>query len=226
MRLKTLEQKSAQDLAGLQVDLLQRLRSGNMSWEQIDWFRGLSFEKREKLMGKLVKTEQYPKMKLVDMKLVDTNVVATGLAGEFDPQKHFNENKTVKYWKSDNFQKYVLNSAKTVKNLPEMNFSKHQLTETITDKEVMEHFQISESTGLMTREEILWTIASLTSKQPKGEAGALLNNAYVTIIGYMLCDDGVVRAVDVFWHSDNAEWCCRCDGLGRWDAGNELLSRK
>lgn len=52
MRTKTLEQNSAQDFAGLQVDLLQKLRNGNMTWKQIDWFRSLSFEKREELLGK------------------------------------------------------------------------------------------------------------------------------------------------------------------------------
>ncbi len=219
MRNKTFEQKSAQDLAGLQVDLLQRLRSGNMSWEQIDWFRGLSFEKREKLMGKLVKAE-HPKMKLVD-----ASVVASGLSGEFNPQQHFTENKKVKYWRGDNFNKHVLNPAKCLSNFPEESFSKHQFTEVITDKEIMEHFQISESAGLMTWEEILWTIASFTSKQPKGEAGALINDGNYTIIGYMLCDDDVVRAVCVSWDSDGAKWHCFCGGLGGWGAGGEVLSR-
>lgn len=219
MRTKTLEQNSAQDLAGLQIDLLQRLRNGNMSFEQIEWFKNLSFEQREKLMGKLVKTEHSK------MKLVDANVVASGLVGEFSPQQHFTENKNVKYWRSDNFNRHVLNPAHHLGNLPEMNFSKHQFTETINDSEIMEHFQISESSGLMTREEILWTTANLTSKQSKGEAGALLNNGYATIIGYMLCDDGVVRIVYVFWHSGYAGWSCSCRDLGYWLAGSEMLSR-
>lgn len=219
MRTKTLEQNSAQDFAGLQVDQLQKLRNGNMTFEQVKWFTNLSFEQREKLMGKLVKSE-HPKMKLGN-----PYVVATGLAGEFNPQQYFTENKNVKYWRGDNFNKHVLNSAKNIINLPEMNFPKHQFTETIYDKEIMENFQISESKGLMTREEILWTIASLTSKQPNGEAGDLLNNSYATIIGYMLCDDSVVRVVYVSWHSASAEWYCDCDDLDGWYAGNEVLSR-
>jgi len=62
MRQKTLEQKSAQELAGLQVDLLQRLRNGNMSWEQIDWFRNLSFEEREASMDKQSEMVLYLKL--------------------------------------------------------------------------------------------------------------------------------------------------------------------
>lgn len=219
MRTKTLEQNSAQDFAGLQVDQLQKLRNGNMTFEQVKWFTNLSFEQREKLMGKLVKSE-HPKMKLTN-----PYVVATGLAGEFNPQRYFTENKNVKYWKSDNFNKHVLNPAKIISNLPRMNFSKHQFIKTIYDKEIMEYFQISEITGLMSREEILWIISSLTNKQPKGEAGALLNDGYATIIGYMLCDDGVVRVFSVYWDSGDARWGCYCRDLDGWNAGSEILSR-
>lgn len=52
MRRKTLEQISAQDFAGLQVDMLSKLRNGNITVEQIKWFFNLSFEKREDLLGK------------------------------------------------------------------------------------------------------------------------------------------------------------------------------
>lgn len=218
MRKKTLEQNSAQDFAGLQINVLQKLRTGNMTYEQFDWFANISYEKREKLMGKLVKTEN-PKMKLTSSGTgIEVPVITTSFP------KCLTENN-VRYWFGDNFKKHVLDPAASVLSVPEMIFSKHQFTESITDKEIMEHFQISESNGLMTREEILWTIANLTSKQPKGEAGALLNNGYATIIGYMLCDGGVVRVVLVRWYSGNAEWYCGCDGLVYWDAGRETLSR-
>ena len=53
MRTKTLEQRTAQEFVGLQVDLLQKLRNGSMSFEQALWFiNQLSFEQREELMGK------------------------------------------------------------------------------------------------------------------------------------------------------------------------------
>jgi hypothetical protein len=219
MRTKTLEQNTAQDFAGLQINVLQKLRTGNMTYEQFDWFANISYENREKLMGKSVKTE-HPKMKFTD-----SNIIIGELVAGYNPQQYFTENKKVNYWRSDNFNQYVLNPAKIVNNIPEMNFSKYKFTETIYDKEIMEHFQISESKGLMTREEILWTIASLTTKQPKGESGILLNNGYATIIGYMLCDDSVVRAVSVLWGSGGAKWFCYCYGLGVWLAGSEVLSR-
>lgn len=157
------------------------------------------------------------------IKLIDSNIIITGLVGEFNPQQHFTENKSVKYWRGNDFNEHVLNPVKTISSMPDMNFSKHQFTKIIYDKEIMEHFQISESTGLMTREEILWVIVSLTSKQPNGEAGTLLNNGDTTIIGYMLCDDGVIRTVRVCYKNDN--WLCGCFGFGHWSSGYEVFSR-
>ncbi len=51
MRTKTLEQNTAQDFAGLQIDQLSKLRNGSITFEQVKWFNNLSFEQREALMG-------------------------------------------------------------------------------------------------------------------------------------------------------------------------------
>lgn len=52
MRTKTLEQNTAQDFAGLQIDQLSKLRNGNITFDQVKWFNNLTFEQREALMGK------------------------------------------------------------------------------------------------------------------------------------------------------------------------------
>ena len=52
MRTKTLEQNTAQDFAGLQIDQLSKLRNGNITFEQVKWFNNLSYEQRQQLMGK------------------------------------------------------------------------------------------------------------------------------------------------------------------------------
>ena len=219
MRIKTLEQKSADSLAGLQIDLLQRLRNGNMSFEQIEWFKNLRFEQREKLMGKIVITKN-PKIEIAD-----TDIVIPRLIGGFYPQEHFTENKDVEYLKDGNFKKYVLGPVKTISSLPEINFSKYQFVETVTNEEIREHLQISESTGLMEREEILWTIFNLTTGQLKDKPDFLFDNGHSTIIGYMLCGDGVVRSVVVRWSVMWLAWhcdCVNCDCLG---AGSGILFR-
>ena len=51
MRTKTLEQNSAQKFAGLQIDLLQKLRNGNMEIAQFEWFNNLTFEQRQRIMN-------------------------------------------------------------------------------------------------------------------------------------------------------------------------------
>jgi len=217
MGTKTLEQHSAQDLAGLQVDILQRLRNGNLSWEQIDWFRNLPFVQREDLMKKPISTK---------LKLENSSIVIDALTEEIDIKKHFTENKKVKYYLGNEFQNYVLNGIEKINNLPEMNFSKYKVIETVYDKEIIENFYNSKPTNrLITPEEILWIIIFLTSNQPNGETGILQTNDsdYATRIGYMICSDGTTRTVNISWSSKFQEWDCDCDDLSDLDAENYLL---
>lgn len=216
---KQLNETPAHELAGLTIDLMSKIRDEVISVAEFKKFLTMKSKERRKIFGVSV-IDEHPKMKLVS-----SGIEIPELTEEFDPNKHFTENKMVKYYFGDNFKNFVLNPSKKVSSLPAMSFDKHRFTETIFDSEIMEHFQISESNGLMTKEEILRTIAFLTSKQPKGEEGILQTNGYSTIIGYMLCKDGVVRAVIVYWNAVNAEWYCLYYDLGHWRAGSEVLSR-
>ena len=158
------------------------------------------------------------------MKLELEVVQIPELAEEIDFQKHFTGNKEVEYCMGGYFLKYVLNPAKKVSSLPAMFFNKHKFMETIYDIEIMDDFKISKSAGLMSPEEILWTITYLTSKQPRGKAGTLQTDGSATIIGYMLCD-GVIRAVCVAWRSDRGGWYCRCLNLDHyWLVGCDSLN--
>lgn len=218
---KKLNETPAYELAGLTMDLMSKVRKDVISTFELKRFLAMKSSERRKIFGTLV-AEENPKIKLVN-----SSVVVSGFVGEFNLQQYFTENKKVKYLLSDNFQKHVLNPAKRVNYFSEESFSEHILVEPVYDEEIMEHFQISESNGLMTREEILWTIASLTGKQPNGEAGVLLNNGYYTVIGYMLCDDGVVRTAGVVWDfsPDGWQWHCHCDYFGDWISGIAFFSR-
>jgi len=210
--------KQLGSLAGFIMECLSSI----LSFKQVSYWLGHKSELKKKIQevfGISVKTE-HPKMKLELEGIQVPEIIE-----EIDFQKHFNENKEVKYYKGDDFLKHVLNPAQKVSSLSAMSFDKHKFTETIYDKEIMEHFQISKSAGLMTREEILRSIAFLTSKQPKGEVGILQNNGYATLIGYLLCDDGVVRAVYVYWNSVSGKWYCSCGDLDDWYGGRGLLSR-
>lgn len=189
--------------------------------EQLDAFIKMPEQKRNEVFG-----IKKPEEKISKIRLVDT-VMVSALTDKFDPSKHFTENKTVKYWLGDNFKLHVLGPVKVaIENLPQAEFNKFIFDTQINDSEIMENFSITKESGLMTREEVLWTIADLTDKQPKGEAGKLLTNGYSTIIGYILCEDGVARVVLVDWFSGDAGWYCDCRDLVSWSDGNEMLSRK
>lgn len=102
MRTKTLEQNSADALAGLQIDLLSKMRAGNMTFEQIKWFNNLSFGEREKLMGKepekviILKLLSGGKKILLDAcdgKEIITNAKDVFLSGIHGDLKNWNTNK-------------------------------------------------------------------------------------------------------------------------------------
>ena len=215
---------------GLQATVDERLRAAYRKQNpafivQLEAFLKMSEKKRNQVFG--IQSSAVEETK--HLKLNNNNVAVAALNKAFDPQKHFTgggifSGNKVKYYLGDNFKKYVLNGAQPFSSIPEMSYSKYLLKETTYDKDIMEELSIAEQ-KLMTREEILHTIADLTSKQPKGESGTLLTNGNWTIIGYMKCDDGVVRAVYVFWYSFGREWHCSCYDLVLWLAGFEVLVR-
>lgn len=211
--------KQLGSLAGFIMECLTNI----LSFKQVSYWLGHKSELKKRLQevfGINTAKQEHPKMKLVA-----SGIEIPELVEETDFQKIFTENKKVRYWFGDNFKKHVLIPAKKVSNLPAMSFDKHKFIETIYDSEIMEHFQISKLAGLMTREEIIRVVEYLTSLQPKGEAGTLQTNGCSTVIGYMLCDDGVVRVVSVDWFSGGSGWSCVCVDLDDWDAGSEVLSR-
>jgi len=210
---------------GLQEDVLERLRSAVKKNDgtiivQMERFLKLSSRKRNQILGiqspKILEDTQHLRF--------EGEVEVEALIESFDPDNHFCNNQSIKYYLGDSFQKYILKPVKSFSGLTAMSFSKHTLKETSYDKDhIMSELDITPESGkLMSREEILWTIAYLTGKQPKGEPGALKNDGNWTIIGYTMCDDGVLRVVGVRWGGD--DWDCFCYGLGSWSAGRGVLS--
>ena len=159
--------------------------------------------------------------------LIDDSVVIEEFA-KFNPRDYFIENKRkIKYCLGDYFKEYILSKAEVISHLLEIKFFNYQFIKTIYDKEIMEIFSISKSqekNGLISREMALQTIAYLTSKQPNGEIGTLLNNGLVTIIGYTLCKDKIIRVVYVIWDKVKREWGCYACNIGkRWFVGRRMM---
>jgi len=211
---KKLDEITGYKIAGLTMDLMSKLRDEVIDIKEFEKFLTMSKEERRKTFGTVNSK----------IRFLNSDVVINVITGKYNPKEKLTNNK-VKYYFGDSFKTHILNPAKVVDGISEMKFSKHKFAETTYDKEIMENFGISEKSGLMTREEIIKVIDDLTSKQPKGEEGILINDGNCTIIGYLMCDDGVVRVAFVSWSSDDAEWHCYCDDLDIWSAGYEALSR-
>ncbi len=154
--------------------------------------------------------------------LIQTGITIPALTEQFDPQAAFVQKG---YWLGDNFKKYLLNITQPFGNLPEAVVDKSVLKRNTTDKDIMADIAVSEAEGLLSKEEILWRMHWLTQQQPNGKDGVLVNNGYATIIGYFMCNDGIVRVAYALWDSDYSEWGCAVFGLGGWHGGFEVLSR-
>lgn len=71
---KTLGQYTADDLAGLQIDLMSKLRKGNLLYEEIKWFNNLSDTERSFLFKKHARSRSV--LKLIT-KAMDLTISAT-----------------------------------------------------------------------------------------------------------------------------------------------------
>lgn len=211
-----LEDVNGHQMAGLVMDLLFKLRKGVISIWEFKSFLMMRTEERKKTFG--IEIKEHGKIKQIS-----SESIVDGSNG-FNPIESLVESKKVKYLFCASFKEYVLNGAENFdKPIPEISISKYRFIEKVSDDEIMGYFKISESCGLMGKEEILWYIFTLTNKQPKGETGILMNNGHATVIGYLQCHDGIIRNVCVRWNSGNKKWNCYCNELDYWDAGREMI---
>jgi hypothetical protein len=157
------------------------------------------------------------------IKSLAIDLVAKQLDQNFNPHKCFIKNEgSVEYYCAHNFKQHVLHSAKSFEKMPKMEFYGYIFLEPISDKEIMENFSISKESGLMTREEILWTIYQICLNYFDQLIDA---GEYSIIVGYMLCDDGVVRPVDIAYDKEKKEVDCFCYNLGRWLKNDRILRK-
>lgn len=134
------------------------------------------------------------------------------------------ENGTTKLWMSDNFQNIFLPLVADTIDYKGGKLEKLKLSKSLNDS------QIKEERGeilIQSSTDIAGQIASLTSKQPKGEEGDLLNTGCANIFYFEKEVDGksLLFFVRVRWNSVGREWDCDCRqaSSGAWRAGNQVL---
>ncbi|MDH5665462.1 MAG: hypothetical protein OEY10_04110 [Nitrosopumilus sp.] len=131
-------------------------------------------------------------------------------------------NGTTKLYLSDNFKNMFLNHVSETIDYAGGKLEKLKLTKDRSD------FQINEERGgilIQTIDDIAGQIIALTSKQPKGENGDLINNGYANIF-YFLDDENRLFFVHVAWYAVFDAWFGRADvaDAGTWVEGYVVLS--
>ncbi len=99
MSKKILAEDSAK-LAGLQIDLLQKMRSGNISVNHLEYFLNLNYSQREELLGRKPEKEVY-------LKLISG--AETLFLDECDGQSTIADSKNIFYSIDSNFKNYGAN---------------------------------------------------------------------------------------------------------------------
>lgn len=192
---------SAEKLAGLQIDLLQKMRNEKISMEELESFLNMSQTKRKKIFGL---------SELVSFRIGD--VFGHRVYG-LVPQRH-----------GDNFTNlfFVPSKNKTI-TIP---FSMSKLTDYVlprnmTDTEIQNTIK---STPM--DEDMFWAVLYLLIIKP--ELGKELLGYELTKLSYYIfhvkMTDGTVRVVIVGWRGD--EWHFIANAFSnskRWDTGDVFV---
>ena len=121
----------------------------------------------------------------------------------------------------DNFTAWFLSgTGKTEDPITEQALRYHKLRQASVDGPI-----IQELGGEAKAETTLSEMFSLMEKQKNGEDGVLLNNGWVNIF-YIRDQNGVWRAVRVFWHVGG--WVVSASSVERqdgWNGGRQVFSR-
>ncbi|TSC83492.1 MAG: hypothetical protein G01um101417_543 [Parcubacteria group bacterium Gr01-1014_17] len=215
--MNTIDAESASKLAGLQIDLLQKIRQEHITLVHLEWFLNLSKVQRNTVSGVDFSslTKETPLLEFV------TSVTVPGV-DKFIAADHFKHGETVdgvRCYLWEDFQKHFL--GKTEENVAGCDIRIHKLLKGSRDLGIRS--EIGEE-----KEEIklanLWSMLKL---QSKGESGALLINGYANIF-YVRDTEGTLWAVSAYWRADYREWRLFAYSIGyqnEWSAGYQVCSR-
>ena len=159
------------------------------------------------------------------LELVST-VAVSATSGQFVAKEKFvldtghKANVKISYL-GDNFTTWFLSGkGKTEDPISEITLRYHKLRQSSVDGPI-----ITELGGEAKAETTLAEMFSLMQKQKNGESGTLLNNGYANIF-YIKDQNGVLRAVSVYWFDDG--WNVGANSVGdprRWRGGDQAFSR-
>lgn len=181
----------AAKLAGLQIDLLQKIRKGHITPSHLEWFLGLTREQRDAFVSS----------GRTNLKSVGV-ITIPATTGTFVAEEKFvhdtGHNVSVKISDiSNDFETWFLNGdSKTEDSIGEQTLCYAKLRRASVVGPI-----ITELGGVAKAEVTLFEIFFLMERQGSGEDGILLNNGYANI--FCVRDkDGLPRVVIVSWFYD------------------------
>jgi hypothetical protein len=219
--------KDSAKLAGLQIDLLQKLRNGQITLDQLEWFLGLTKDKRDGFIRtpKALTKPRHVSQSSDLLELVSI-VMISATTSKFVAKDKFvvNTKRNAKVLISavwDNFTNWFLSGDGKIEDpINEQVLRYHKLRKSSVDGPI-----IAELGGEAKAETTLTEMFSLMEKQKNGEDGVLLNNGYANIF-YIRDKNGVLRAVYVAWVDDGwYVYAHPVDDSHGWRDGSRVFSR-
>lgn len=143
MGKKVLAEDSAK-LAGLQIDLLQKMRNGNVSIDHLDYFLNLNFSQREEMLGRVPEKEIY-------LKLISG--AKTLFLDECDGQQTIANSKNIFYSIDSDFKNYGAN--KKGVSTPKTPVEVHELIKDGTFSQIFGSLNLDLDKLCLTQDQIL-----------------------------------------------------------------------
>jgi len=220
--LKIISMKNVSDISlGMAQELVLKLKQAGFNpdvFQKIISAKGNSLAK--KMFAAIAEVASYASKLFT---LVNACIEVAIYEGIFNPHEFYKKRKDViNLYVWDSFTKRILANAKAISDCPGASFTSQDLKQNVYDSEIIEDLGIK--AGELN--ETLCHIASLIQKQPKGEAGELLNNGYANL--FYVNVKSSVFVVDVYWRSAYAQWDVLGWTLGEicyWSTGNRVFSR-
>ncbi|MBP6888802.1 MAG: hypothetical protein KBC21_03815 [Candidatus Pacebacteria bacterium] len=199
----------AAKLAGLQIDLLQKMRQGKIGMNHLEWFIRLKPDMREALMR-----GEY-----------ELKPIAQATGDTFDSAKYFVTRDGLYVWPE--FAQRILPAYQGL--IPKRGIEgvhSVDLPRNMYDREIVAEYLGGEEEArkhAFTPDQV----ADLIDTQKGGKAGVLLNNGYANLL-YMIGVCDVLFPVSVDWRSVNSCWHVRAYQFddARWRAGLRVLRNK
>lgn len=199
----------AAKLAGLQIDLLQKMRQGKIGQNHLEWFVRLKPDVREALV-----TGGY-----------ELKPVVQAAGDTFDSVKYFVTGDDL--YVLPEFASRILPAYhEPIARRGVEGVDSVDLLANMYDRDIITKYLGGEEEvrkHAFTPDQI----AELIDAQPGGKSGKLLNNGYANIF-YMIGKDEVLFAVSVYWASVDRQWLVHACvlGGGYWLAGHRVFRNK